>query len=86
MPTLAAGSSARKLERKFTMSPEAAQRLAVHAAGTGLRPSQVVEQLVLTHLRRFVLTDRGELDQVEPQIAAVTGDGSGRAGQGREAA
>ena len=36
------------------------RRLGVHAVLTGRRPSAVIEDLILTHLRRWVVQDRGE--------------------------
>ncbi len=63
-----------RVDRKLRLSSEADRRLSVHAAGTGQRPSAVVEGLIREHLRRFVLTDRGE----GPPLAA--GEGRGEAG------
>lgn len=69
-----AARSVRRVERKIALSPEADRRLMVHAACTGLRPSQVLEGLIAQHLRRWVASDRGE------------GPADGRAGEGSEAA
>ena len=54
------GRPARKVERKMSLSAEADRRLGVHAVLTGRRPSAVIEDLILTHLRRWVVQDRGE--------------------------
>jgi len=41
------------------ISAEADNRLGVHAQMTGLTRSAIVEALVIEHLRRYVVSDRG---------------------------
>lgn len=74
------GRRPRKVERKYSLSAEAALRLDVHALASGRRPGELIDDLVLAHLRRYHLTDRGagQLgdDQVEP-LGPVLGPGGG---------
>jgi hypothetical protein len=51
--------SAVKVKATFHLSVEASQRLTVHAAMMGMDRSELVEQLISLHLRRFVVSDRG---------------------------
>jgi hypothetical protein len=55
-PGRSAGS---KVKSTIHLSAEASQRLSVHAAMLGLDRSELVEQLIGQHLRRFVVSDRG---------------------------
>ena len=48
-----------KVKATIHLSLEASQRLTVHAAMMGLDRSELVEQLINDHLRRFVVSDRG---------------------------
>ncbi len=48
-----------KVKSTIHLSVEASQRLTVHAAMMGLDRSELVEQLIRDHLRRFVVSDRG---------------------------
>lgn len=64
-----------RVDRKLRLSSEADRRLSVHAACEGLRPSAVVEALIVTHLRRWVASDRGE---APPRPA---GEGRGETGE-----
>jgi hypothetical protein len=52
-------STASKVKSTIHLSAEASQRLSVHAAMLGLDRSELVEQLINLHLRRFVVSDRG---------------------------
>lgn len=52
-------TTGKKLERKYSLSAEAVERLELHAYGTGRRPAEVLEELILANCRRFFLTDRG---------------------------
>jgi hypothetical protein len=71
-------NGAERVERKFALSREAAQRLDVHAVGTGRRQAAILEDLILTHLRRFHLTDRGgSAGSAQPAILGVVGEGRG---------
>ena len=48
-----------KLKATIHLTVEASQRLTVHAAMTGMDRSELVEQLIRDHLKRFVVSDRG---------------------------
>ena len=48
-----------KVKATIHLSVEASQRLTVHAAMMGMDRSELVEQLISLHLRRFVVSDRG---------------------------
>ncbi len=72
----------RKVDLKLALSPEAVHRLKVQAVGEGLRPSAVVEALILAHCRRFVLSDRekpAENPAVVPMPRARDAAGEGGA-------
>jgi hypothetical protein len=47
-----------KVKSTIHLSVEASQRLTVHAAMMGMDRSELVEQLIREHLRRFVVSDR----------------------------
>lgn len=47
-----------KVKTTISLSADASRRLAVHAAMTDADKSEVVEQLIQTHLRRYVVSDR----------------------------
>mgnify|MGYP001066923251 CR=1 FL=1 len=51
--------SGEKVKATIHLSLEASQRLAVHAAMTGMDRSELVEQLIRENLKRFVVSDRG---------------------------
>ena len=51
-----------KVKTTIHLSREAAQRLAIHAAMTGTDRSALLESLITTHLRRYVVSDRGAKD------------------------
>jgi hypothetical protein len=53
------GPAAAKVKSTIHLSVEASQRLTVHAAMMGMDRSELVEQLISLHLRRFVVSDRG---------------------------
>jgi hypothetical protein len=48
-----------KVKSTIHLSAEASQRLSVHCAMLGMDRSELVESLIQTHLRRFVVSDRG---------------------------
>lgn len=48
-----------KVKSTIHLSVEGSQRLTVHAAMMGMDRSELVEQLIRDHLRRFVVSDRG---------------------------
>ena len=52
-------SSGEKVKATIHLSLEASQRLTVHAAMMGMDRSELVEQLIKDHLKRFVVSDRG---------------------------
>lgn len=51
--------TAEKVKATIHLSLEASQRLTVHAAMMGMDRSELVEQLIRDHLKRFVVSDRG---------------------------
>lgn len=54
-----------KQKSTFHLTVEASQRLSIHAAMLGLDRSELVEQLIREHLKRFVVSDRGGGSNVE---------------------
>ncbi|MFO0888211.1 MAG: hypothetical protein U0790_03585 [Isosphaeraceae bacterium] len=59
-----------KLKATIHLSIEASQRLDIHATMMGTDRSSLVEQLINTHLRRYVVSDRGGPEaQGEPSAA-----------------
>ena len=48
-----------KVKATIHLTLEASQRLTVHAAMMGMDRSELVEQLIRDHLKRFVVSDRG---------------------------
>lgn len=48
-----------KVKATIHLTLEASQRLTVHAAMLGMDRSELVEQLIREHLKRFVVSDRG---------------------------
>lgn len=63
--------AASKVKATIHLSVEASQRLTVHAAMLGMDRSELVEQLINRHCRRFVVSDRGEGDAVAGSEAAA---------------
>lgn len=55
-----------KVKKTFRLTREATRRIEVHAAMTDVDASALVESLVMRHLRRFVVSDRGEAPAAEP--------------------
>ena len=53
-----------KVKATIHLSVEASQRLSVHAAMMGMDRSELVEQLIREHLKRFVVSDRGGASEV----------------------
>lgn len=51
--------TAEKVKATIHLTLEASQRLTVHAAMMGMDRSELVEQLIKDHLKRFVVSDRG---------------------------
>ena len=62
----AARQAAQKVKATLHLTVEASQRLTVHAAMLGLDRSELVEQLIRDHLKRFVVSDRGGGSTGEP--------------------
>jgi hypothetical protein len=48
-----------KVKATIHLTLEASQRLTVHATMMGMDRSELVEQLIREHLKRFVVSDRG---------------------------
>jgi hypothetical protein len=59
-----------KVKATIHISVEASQRLTVHAAMMGMDRSELVEQLISLHLRRFVVSDRGGAGDAAEEAAA----------------
>ncbi len=55
----AKGPGGEKVKATIHLSLESCQRLTVHAAMLGMDRSELVEQLIRDHLKRFVVSDRG---------------------------
>ena len=51
--------SGEKVKATIHLTVEASQRLTVHAAMMSMDRSELVEQLIRDHLKRFVVSDRG---------------------------
>lgn len=62
--------AAAKVKSTIHLSVEASQRLTVHAAMMGMDRSELVEQLISLHLRRFVVSDRGRAGDTASEAAA----------------
>src|SRR3954463_16646804 len=58
-PKTQKGHEGGKVKSTIHLTLEASQRLTVHAAMMGLDRSELVEQLIRDHLRRFVGSERG---------------------------
>ena len=56
----AAPVAAAKVKATIHLTVESHRRLSVHAAMMGVDRSELVESLVATHLKRFVVSDRGD--------------------------
>lgn len=52
--------AAAKVKVTIHMTSESHKRLSVHAAMLGVDRSELVESLISTHLKRFVVSDRGD--------------------------
>lgn len=50
--------AANRVKMGFVLSEEAAQRIVIHAGMMKITNSELVEQLAMEHLRRFVVSDR----------------------------
>ena len=64
------GLAVSKVKATIHLSAEASQRLSVHAAMTGMDRSELVEQLIQLHLKRFVVSDRGGAGESASEAAA----------------
>ena len=52
--------AAAKVKATIHLTAENHKRLSVHAAMLGVDRSELVESLIATHLKRFVVSDRGD--------------------------
>jgi hypothetical protein len=59
-----------KVKATIHLTLEASQRLTVHAAMMGMDRSELVEQLIRDHLRRFVVSDRGGVSDISESRAS----------------
>ena len=58
----AGGQGATKVKATIHLSGEADKRLSVHATMMDMDRSELVEHLIFTHLKRYVVSDRGGID------------------------
>jgi hypothetical protein len=56
---VATGRVAAKVKATIHLSGEADKRLSVHATMMEMDRSELVEHLIVTHLKRYVVSDRG---------------------------
>lgn len=59
-----------KVKATIHISLEASQRLDIHATMMGLDRSSLVESLIQTHLRRWIVSDRGGHEATAEEPAA----------------
>jgi hypothetical protein len=62
--------TAAKVKATVHLSVDSSQRLTIHAAMLGMDRSELVESLIQTHLRRFVVSDRGGQEDAAGETAA----------------
>ena len=63
--------AAGKVKATIHISAEADRKLSVHATMLGMDRSELVEELIQKHLRRFIVSDRGgEADASDGQAVA----------------
>jgi hypothetical protein len=62
--------SVSKVKSTIHLSVEASQRLDIHATMMGMDRSALVEHLINSHLRRYVVSDRGGADTSAESPAA----------------
>ena len=67
----ATGQGAAKVKATIHLSVEANERLSIHCIKMGLDRSELVESLIQRHLRRWVVSDRGEPDGLTGGDAAA---------------
>jgi predicted transcriptional regulator len=60
-----------KVKSTIHLSVEASQRLDIHATMMNLDRSALVEKLINDHLRRYVVSDRGRIDDAAGDEAAA---------------
>lgn len=58
-----------KVKVTLYLPADLAKRFTVHAAMTGQDKSALFAELVRNGCKRFVISDRGQGDQVEPEVA-----------------
>jgi hypothetical protein len=66
----ATGQIAGKVKATLHLSSEADKRLSVHATMMDMDRSELVEKLINDHLRRYVVSDRGQGDVTSGATAA----------------
>ena len=59
---VATGQAAAKVKATIHLTSEADKRLSVHATMMEMDRSELVESLIMQHLRRYVVSDRGGPD------------------------
>jgi hypothetical protein len=66
----ASGQGAAKVKATIHISPDADKRLSVHATMMEMDRSELVELLIQTHLKRYVVSDRGQAEIASGDAAA----------------
>ena|GEM_PF-5462262 len=64
------GPAVSKIKATIHLSAEASKRLSHHATEMDIDRSELVEQLINLHLRRFVVSDRGGAGEAGGEAAA----------------
>lgn len=70
----ARGEDPQKRKKSLCLSPEEWERLGIHAVKTLRSESAIVGELIRTHLRRFVVSDRGGEPAASPADEAKDAD------------
>ena len=60
-----------KVRRGFVLSREASIRLDTHAVGAQRQACEIIEDLIMTHLRRYWLSERGGAGPEDPATAVA---------------
>jgi hypothetical protein len=70
-PKPATRQAVSKVKSTIHLSVEASQRLDIHATMMGLDRSSLVEKLIVENLRRWVVSDRGRMDDTAGNESAA---------------
>jgi hypothetical protein len=64
-------SASSKVKATVHLSVSADQRLNIHCAMMGMDRSAMIEDLITKHLRRYVVSDRGETETAGESVEAA---------------